>query len=109
MSVGFTSVPGFRSGICTPYRLIDINRNEVSNVTEIPLLVMERSEYLAEGDSFFVRYNMLLEEVKKYNGTVNVLTHPENFCVIPALWGFYERLIDDARSHEAIVNEGIYN
>jgi hypothetical protein len=91
-SIGFTSKAGFRSRICTPYKLIDVQAQRVTGTLEIPLLLMDRLNYL-EGDFVNTTYPLLLEQVKQYHGTVSVLTHPENFVFIPEFWDFYESLI----------------
>lgn len=103
-SIGFTSEAGFRSGYCSSYRMPDIIHSRISNVTQIPLLMMDRLNHLDKGEQFFDTYSNLLDQIKQLNGTVSILTHPENFVFVPQFWEFYERLMDIAVSKGAIVN-----
>jgi len=83
-SLGFAEHTGFRRGICRPFYLYDFERNKISNVLEIPLIVMDTTlrnqKYMGYSpektrDEIF----KLLAEVKKFKGVFTLLWHNTYF------------------------------
>ena len=73
-------MPGFRCGICYPFKTFDIVKKKKLDLIEIPLIVMDVSilDYLKEVD-FDLQLKKILNNVKKYNGVLNVLWHNDQF------------------------------
>jgi hypothetical protein len=92
-SVGFSSVLGFRAGLATPYLPFNHEKSIPSKVIEIPLIYMERQNHLDDEAGILEKLSLALEEVKKYNGCVSILFHPESFAVDKRWLRFYERVI----------------
>lgn len=83
LSLGFPEHIGFRCGICYPYRVFDLKKKKKLNLTEIPLNIMdvtitgymiglekEKKDYLISD---------VIKNVKKYNGTLNLLWHNDTY------------------------------
>jgi peptidoglycan/xylan/chitin deacetylase (PgdA/CDA1 family) len=77
-SLGFADYPGYRCGICHPFKPFDILENRIINLWEIPLTVMDAT--------LFVYCRLYLDEIKKtvrilfkaaekYNGIFVLLWH----------------------------------
>ena len=94
LSVGFSSNMGFRSGVADSYQPYDLKKKSTSNITEIPLVFMERSQYLTDEEKTMESLKNVLQEVKKYNGCASVLFHPESFVVDKRWIPFYEKVIN---------------
>ncbi len=79
---GFADMPGFRNGLCYPFRPYDLQTNSFIDILEIPLIVMDVTFFKYLGltvvDSFRL-FEKLYEEVKNCNGVLTVLWH--NNCV----------------------------
>ncbi len=80
LSLGYPEMPGFRCGICYPFKTFDIVKKKKLDLIEIPLIVMDVSilDYLKEVD-FDLQLKKILNNVKKYNGVLNVLWHNDQF------------------------------
>lgn len=92
-SVGFSSEIGFRAGLAVPYLPFNHEKAIPSEVVEIPLIYMDRISHLSNETEIFDKLYLVLEEVKKYNGCVSVLFHPESFAIDKRWLRFYEKLI----------------
>ena len=77
-SMGYATLPGFRSGTCTPYYWFDLEGNKKTPLKIFPITFMEGSlgEYLKmqPSDALQVIQN-LSNEVKKHNGTYISIWH----------------------------------
>jgi hypothetical protein len=93
-SIGYISKAGFRAGTTKMYRPFNWETGQVSSIKEIPLLIMERLNYLDDMEDSLSEFEKLLGEVKKYNGCMAILTHPDLFLVNPKWWEFYKNIID---------------
>jgi hypothetical protein len=79
-SVGYSETIGFRSGICYPYYLYNLEKREQTNVLEYPLVIMDAT-ILSENYMFTTlsdvqeKIQNLIQEAKKFNGVMTVLWH----------------------------------
>lgn len=79
-SLCFAEHIGFRRGTCYPFYLYNFEKDQVSNVIEIPLIVMDSSlsykKYmgLTTGNAF-ESVTQIIDEVKKFNGVFTLLWH----------------------------------
>jgi hypothetical protein len=80
LSLGYPEIPGFRCGICYPFKTFDLVNKEKLDLVEIPLIVMDVSilDYLKDIE-FDSQLNKILNNVKKYNGVLNILWHNDQF------------------------------
>lgn len=92
-SVGYSSILGFRAGLATPYLSFNHEKSAPSKITEIPLIYMEREDHLNDEAGTLEKLSLVLQEVKKYNGCVSILFHPESFAVDKRWLIFYEKVI----------------
>lgn len=92
-SVGYPSKMGFRAGICNLYKPFNSIKRSESTVNEIPLIYMDRDKHIENVESTTINLKKILEEVKKYNGCVSLLFHPESFVIDKRWFKFYENVI----------------
>jgi hypothetical protein len=83
-TMGFAEHYGFRNGICFPFFLYDIKHDRASRVLEIPLVLMDgtlqNTKYLNIGkDQVESKIDILINEVKKFNGLFTVLWHNTHY------------------------------
>jgi len=113
-SIGFAEKIGFRRGTCLPFYLYNFEKNETSNVLEIPLIVMDASlmykKYmgLSQKDSFPAVVK-LIDEVKKFNGVFSVLWHNTSFSDYKYTgWcSVYEQILEYCYSNDALITSSI--
>jgi len=80
LSLGYPEMPGFRCGICYPFRVFDISKKIKLDLIEIPLIIMDVSilDYLKD-INIEDHLDAILQNTKRYNGTLNVLWHNDQF------------------------------
>jgi hypothetical protein len=78
-SLGFAEAPGFRYSYCHPFYLYNIQSGQISDIIEIPLIVMDvtfEKGYLNSGKEEALRLMMeLFGEIKKFKGCLTILWH----------------------------------
>lgn len=79
-SLGFAEKIGFRRGTCFPFYLYNFEKNKISQVIEIPLIVMDSSlsntKYMGLSQEKAIEHIFdLINEVKKFNGVFTILWH----------------------------------
>jgi hypothetical protein len=93
-TMGYSSQPGFRAGICTPYYFYDLKKEKTTNLLIIPFQVMDGTlhHYLKlSPDEAFATIEKIMHEVKNVGGTFVSLWHNEtvnNF----GLWEGYQQV-----------------
>lgn len=93
-SVGFTSRMGFRGGYahaCRAYNSID---NKPSGVISIPLLFMDSIMLGKDPSNIYSELRSSLEDVKRVNGCVSILFHPEMFLVDFRFFNLFKNVIE---------------
>ena len=84
-SLGFSGLPGFRNGTCFPFNLVDLNNEIVTDVTEIPLILMENSVFSQNAKNINdpVEAYEFMNELKmncfKVGGIFTLLWHNSDF------------------------------
>ena len=100
-TLGYASTPGFRSGICYPYRPFDVTRRRQLDLWEIPLIAMDASLLGCQGCSPDEAANWmycLVDAVRRHRGIAVLLWHSgvfyerENPGVLRAYRGLLERI-----------------
>ena len=78
--MGYSCLPGFRAGICTPYFHYDLERETTTNLLVVPFQVMDGTftHYLKlQPDKAWEKIRNIMEEVKKVGGTFVSVWHNE--------------------------------
>ncbi|MAV64684.1 MAG: hypothetical protein CMG00_05790, partial [Candidatus Marinimicrobia bacterium] len=80
LSLGYPEMPGFRCGICYPFHTFDIINKKKLDLVEIPLIIMDVTlfDYLKD-KNFKDDLNEIINNVKRYNGVLNILWHNDNY------------------------------
>ena len=79
-TMGYSGLPGFRAGICTPYYFFDLEREMTTNLLVTPFQVMDGTfaHYLhLSPEKAWDEIRTLMEEVKKVGGTFVSIWHNE--------------------------------
>jgi hypothetical protein len=93
-TMGYSSQPGFRAGICTPYYFYDLKKEKTTNLLIVPFQVMDGTlrHYLKlSPDEAFTKIEKIMAEVKNVGGTFVSIWHNEtvnNF----ELWEGYQQV-----------------
>lgn len=74
-TIQFTEGLGFAAGICTPYKLYDIQGRRMMQIEEHPLILMKKKDYVKDVEKQYASYMHLLSEAKRHNGRFQVLFH----------------------------------
>ncbi len=77
-SVGFSDRVGFRSSMCLPYRVFDIDRREAMRIFEVPLAIMDRGLPREEGGRK-AAITKLIANVRRTRGLLSLLWHQRSF------------------------------
>jgi len=91
-SMGYASSSGFRAGIASPFNFYNLKKESVRPLKIYPFMFMDTSmsDYMhLEADEYFQAVHPLIEEVKKFGGTLS------------GIWHNYD-LSDDKARHEAL-------
>lgn len=82
-TMGYSSVMGFRAGICTPYRFYNIRLEYAAPLTIFPFAIMDASlkyyKKLPPGEAAEATHT-IIDKVKKVNGNLITLWHNNSFC-----------------------------
>ncbi len=101
-TMGYAALPGFRAGICSTYSFYDLDREEETKLRIHPFAVMDGTlkDYLnMTPDDAIERIRLLIDEVKKVNGTFISLWHNESLSDLKRWKGWrrvYEELLEMA-------------
>ncbi len=80
-SMGFAGLPGFRAGICTPFYLYDLLKDEATPLKMFPFQVMDVTlrQYLRlTPEDAILKIDALIEEVKAVGGIFCSIWHNES-------------------------------
>jgi len=112
-TLGFAEQIGFRRGNCYPFYLYNFEKNDISPVVEIPLLVMDSSlqnkKYmgLSQNESLN-KVCELITEVKKFNGVFTILWHNTLFSDYKYTgWrDIYIKILDFCKTNNGYLTNG---
>lgn len=92
-TMGYADRIGFRAGICTPFNFYDLEKEVTTNLVILPFQVMDVTLHdymrLSPGESF-KEIELLMNEVKKVDGTFMSIWHNETLTDIGAWKGYQE-------------------
>ena len=83
-SLSFAEHIGFRRGSCYPFYLYNFEKDDISSVVEIPLIVMDTSlssgKYMRlDREEALQKVCELMDETEKFNGVFTLLWHNTSF------------------------------
>lgn len=83
-SLGFAEQVGFRRATCFPFYLYNFEKNEVSPVIEIPLIMMDTTLASAKymninKEEALMRFQGLIDETERFRGVFTLLWHNTYF------------------------------
>ncbi len=112
-TLGFAEHIGFRRGTCYPFYLYDFANNKITNVLEIPLIVMDATlkyeKYMnLSPENALYKIKPIIEEVKKFNGIFSILWHNTFFTSFKyAGWkNVYVRILKYLKNENAMLTNG---
>lgn len=103
-SLGFAAHEGFRNSYCLPFKLFNFENDKMINVWEIPMNIMDVSLFDYRKLNYREAKECIIDiitKVKKYNGVLTLLFHPETFDEEerPGITKFYESILDLISNH----------
>ncbi len=96
-TMGFASQPGFRAGICSPYRYYDMQSEKTTPLIIVPFTVMDGTfrQYLGlNPEQSLPVIKKLINEVVKVGGTFVSLWHNDSLCEY-GVWKGWKELYQD--------------
>ena len=78
-TLGYPDTPGFRNGMCHPFRPVDLRTGKEINLLEIPLCMMDQSQELSPPPDLWERLAAMMDRVAACRGVMTVLFHTPIF------------------------------
>ncbi len=98
----YASRPGFRTGLCTPYKWFDLKKNEATNLTIHTSVIMEGTlrDYNKLSSQKAKQTSLeLLNEVKKQGGEFISIFHNDSFVPEQKEWvDVYKALLQNSNN-----------
>lgn len=79
-SMGYSSLPGFRAGTCTPFKFFNLQKNEASTLMVVPFSIIDVcfKDYLKSSPSnTLIKIKKIISSIKKVDGLFVSLWHNE--------------------------------
>lgn len=89
---GFDDVPGFRNGMCHPFKPYDLEMEKEVNILEIPLIVMDVSLFEMRINEAWETIKGLIKVTERNMGVITILWHNRTFDGI--FWGQWTKLYE---------------
>ena len=113
---GYPDMPGFRNGMCHPFKPYDLNKDAEIDILEIPLVVMDTTFYGYMRISPSKAYDIikrLIDVTERNNGVITILWHNNTFDELRyGDWAkLYEKILMYLKEKKAWMTsaEEIYN
>jgi len=78
-TLGYPDTPGFRNGMCHPFRPVDLRSGREMELLEIPLCMMDQSQALSTPRDLWDHLAALMDRVAALRGVMTVLFHTPIF------------------------------
>lgn len=89
---GFPDMPGFRNGMCHPFRPYDLDKGNSIDILEIPLTIMDNTLFKMNPQEAWMIIKKLIENTEKNRGVMTILWHNTTFDEI--FWGEWSKLYE---------------
>jgi len=96
-TMGYSCLPGFRAGICTPYYFYDLERETTTNLLIVPFQVMDGTltHYLhLPPEKAWEEIKKIMKEVKRVGGTFVSVWHNETVNE-KGIWKGYREVFEE--------------
>jgi peptidoglycan/xylan/chitin deacetylase (PgdA/CDA1 family) len=87
---GYPDMPGFRNGMCYPFKPYDLFHEEVIDILEIPLNVMDNTLFHIGLEKGWNIMKKIIDYTQKYSGVVTILWHNTTFDEV--FWGNWSKI-----------------
>jgi peptidoglycan/xylan/chitin deacetylase (PgdA/CDA1 family) len=107
-TLGYADCVGFRNGMCYPFRPYDLQKEEIIDIIEIPLVIMDDTLF-----NSYMRLNaeqawditrQLIQAVAECHGVITFLWH--NYSCIGEQKKFYQKILEYCREKNAWMTSG---
>ena len=109
-TIGYNDYPGYRNGMCYPYKPFSLRDGKEIDIVEIPLAIMDCSLFESSRSlsSAWETVTRIVDAAEKYNGIVTLLWHNNVFGA--AFWKewkkMYEKILDYCYRKNAYITSG---
>ncbi|WP_340112245.1 polysaccharide deacetylase family protein [Maribellus mangrovi] len=96
-TMGYSCMPGFRAGICTPYYFYDLERESTTNLLVVPFQILDGTfpYYLhLSPQKALEEITAIMSEVKKVGGTFVSVWHNETVND-KGIWEGYQKVFEE--------------
>ena len=109
-TLGYNDVPGFRNGMCHPFRPYNLKTGRELDILEIPLAIMDCAlfGYAGSPGRAWEIAKGLIDVTEHYRGVITLLWHNDAFCLpYRAGWmALYEKILCYCRERNAWMASG---
>ncbi|WP_367121914.1 polysaccharide deacetylase family protein [Methanohalophilus sp. DAL1] len=109
-TLGYSDKPGFRNGMCHPFKPYNLNTNEECNILEIPLVIMDGAMFSCSKtfETAWQYSKDIIDTVERYNGVITLLWHNNVFnCPFRDDWKkLYEKILKCCYEKDAWMTSG---
>jgi peptidoglycan/xylan/chitin deacetylase (PgdA/CDA1 family) len=107
-SFGYPDMPGFRNGMCHPFKPYDLFDDKEIDILEIPLVIMDNSLLRMDQDKAWALVKYLINNTAKSNGVITILWHNTSFdeVIFDNAARLYERILHLLRRKNAWMTSG---
>ena len=92
-SIGFSTGWGLRTGTCIPYPVYDLSAQALSDIIEVPMLLMDGTWAQKFDRANMDSIRVLFETVRRHRGCVGINFHPEVLATQRAVWDCFRHVI----------------
>ncbi|MFX4263310.1 polysaccharide deacetylase family protein [Pelotomaculum propionicicum] len=102
---GYNNIPGFKNGLCHPFKPFNLNSNKEIDIIEIPLNIMACAlyKYAKSDEKAWVFTKALIDTVEKYSGVLTINWHNDDlFSPFRKDWTIlYKKILEYCRQKNA--------
>lgn len=105
---GYPDMPGFRNGMCHPFKPYDLCVKKEIDILEIPLTIMDGSLFKMPIDEAWAVVKGLIEITEKNKGVITILWHNNTFDeIFSGQWAkLYEKILQLLKERNAWMTSG---
>jgi peptidoglycan/xylan/chitin deacetylase (PgdA/CDA1 family) len=105
---GYSDMPGFRNGMCHPFKPYDLYVEEEIDILELPLIIMDESLFNMPVANAWAIIKGLIEITRKNKGAITILWHNTTFDeIFFGRWAeLYEKILQFLKEKKAWMTNG---
>ncbi|MGD0644430.1 MAG: polysaccharide deacetylase family protein [Candidatus Bathyarchaeia archaeon] len=107
-TLGFSTIPGFRNGMCHPFFPYDLRFGSEINIIEIPLIIMDTSLFRMPINEAWSSIKNLILAAENCKGVITILWHTNNYdeAYSPVWSKMYAKILDFLNQKGAWMTSG---